>query len=65
MYFETKEGNVWEPECPMLKSFYETLKKHEPTIGGSRLFEELKEVYETLDRDLKEEDSVESVIRAV
>lgn len=55
MYFDSKKGPVYAPDRPELKSFYELLQKHHETLGGSRLFEDLVDVYETLDQDLKEE----------
>jgi len=65
VYFDSKNGTVYEPGNPILKSFYEALKKHEPSISGSRFFEDLKEVYETLDQDLKEDIIDEPISRAV
>lgn len=65
MYFETDKGTVWEPENKELKSLYSVLEKHAPSLSGSRLFDELIEVYETLDSDLKEAEGNEPVIRAV
>ncbi len=55
MYFNTKNGAVFEPKNPMLAGLYKLLEKHEPSLSGSRVFDDLVEVYETLDNDLKEE----------
>lgn len=65
MYFETDKKTVWEPENQELKSLYAVLEKHAPSLSGSKLFDELIEVYETLDSDLKEAEANEPVIRAV
>ncbi|WP_102274059.1 hypothetical protein [Cytobacillus massiliigabonensis] len=65
MSFDTKKGAVFEPTNPELKSFYEVLKKNAPVLDGSRVFEDLVEVYESLDFDLREEKVNEPVIRAV
>ena len=54
MYFETSRGPVYEPDNKMLQGLYEVLKKNEPVLGGSRVFEDLVDVFETLDADLKE-----------
>lgn len=55
MYFETKNGPVWEPSNQMLKSFYKVLEKNAPVLDGSRVFDDLIEAYEALEADLKEE----------
>ncbi|MEK4150022.1 hypothetical protein NST02_23550 [Robertmurraya sp. FSL W8-0741] len=65
MSFETKKGIVYEPKNPELKSLYEVLKKNAPVLDGSRVFEELVEVYEALDFDLKEEKTNEPIVRAI
>lgn len=54
MSFDTPNGPVFEPENPMLRSFYEALKKHAPSLAGSRAFEDMKEVYEALEFDMRE-----------
>lgn len=56
MHFVTKNGSVWEPENQLLKPLYEVLKKNESTLGGSRVFEDLVDVMESLDADLKPEE---------
>jgi len=54
MSFDTKKGTVYPPENQMLNSFYEVLKKHAPSLDGSRAFEDMKEVYEALEYDMRE-----------
>jgi hypothetical protein len=53
--FETKNGPVYEPNNPVLNGLYEVLKKNAPVLDGSRLFQDLVDVYESLNMDLKEE----------
>lgn len=65
MSFETKNGPVYRPSNQILNSLYEVLKKHAPSLEGSRVFDDLVEVYETLDFDMKGVKTNESVIRAV
>lgn len=52
MWFETKNRFVCSPENPSLTSFYKVLEKYAPVIGDSRLFDDLVDIYETLDFDL-------------
>lgn len=49
VYIDTKNGPVWEPENPANKPLYELLAKHQPILDGSSLFEDLVEVYESLE----------------
>lgn len=56
--------DLYEPNCPMLWSFYKALKKHEKSLKGSPAYEDFKEIYETLDFDLKEEKQDESIASA-
>lgn len=65
MHFNTKKGPVYEPENTELRSLYDVIKKHAISLDGSPVFEELVEVYKTLDVDLKEDKANEPVIRAV
>ncbi|MDF2791331.1 MAG: hypothetical protein K0S80_4433 [Neobacillus sp.] len=53
--FDTKKGPVYEPDHPALNGMYELLKKHADTLSGSRLYEDLVDVYESINMDLKEE----------
>lgn len=55
MFFETKKNTVFSPGNPILENLYNMLEKHEPALGGSHFYEDLIEVYETLDSQLKEE----------
>ena len=52
--FDTKKGPVYEPVNPALKGLFEVLKKNAPALDGSRVFEDLVDVYESLNMDLKE-----------
>lgn len=61
MSFDTKNGPVYEPENQMLRSFYETLKKYAPVLDGSPVFDELVEVYEALEFDMREDERYESI----
>lgn len=63
--FYVSNGIVYEPQNKMLRSFYEALKKHAPSLGGSRAFEDLIDAYEALEYDMREEIQDESTIRAV
>ncbi|WP_423408050.1 hypothetical protein AABM38_20620 [Heyndrickxia sp. MSNUG] len=49
MYFETKHKTVFSPRNNQLEPFYSALEKYAPVLGDSRVFEDLIEVYETLD----------------
>lgn len=64
MSFDTKNGFVREPENSILNDFYTLLEKHADTLSGSRLFDDLVAVYETLDFDLKEEKTHVKTIKA-
>lgn len=64
MYFDIKGGAVFEPKEPKLLPLYRLLEKHAPALDGSLLFEDLVEVYESLEMDLKEEEN-EPISRAV
>ncbi|WP_340373259.1 hypothetical protein [Peribacillus sp. FSL E2-0218] len=55
MYFETKKNTVFSPANPKLESLYNLLEKHEPALGGSHFYDDLIEIYETLENNLKEE----------
>jgi hypothetical protein len=54
-YFDTKNGIVYAPDNQSLNGLYELIKKHQDTLGNSRFYEDLIDVYETLDFDLKED----------
>jgi hypothetical protein len=65
MSFDADKRTVFEPENKVLNSFYETLKKHAPSLAGSKVFEDLVDVYEALEFDTREEKANEPVIRAI
>ncbi|WP_430482778.1 hypothetical protein [Rossellomorea marisflavi] len=54
-HFDTDKGIVWAPMNPLLESFYNHLAAHQSVLGNSRFYEDLIEIYETLEHDLKEE----------
>lgn len=64
MHFNTPKGLVWEPTNPMLRSFYEALEELAPTLAGSPAFDNLVEVYEALEFDMREESENESAASA-
>jgi hypothetical protein len=51
-YFETKKHSVFSPENPTLTHFYSLLEKYAPVIGDSPLFDDLVDLYHTLDQDI-------------
>lgn len=53
MYFETKHKTVFSPKNSLLDELYRYLEKNAPVIGDSRLFEDLVEVYESLDEEME------------
>ncbi|MBT2615298.1 MULTISPECIES: hypothetical protein [unclassified Bacillus (in: firmicutes)] len=55
MYFDTKKSTVFSPANPQLESLYNWLEKHESTLGGSHSYDDLIEIYESLENELKEE----------
>ncbi|WP_313431711.1 hypothetical protein [Siminovitchia terrae] len=55
MSFDTPNGPVFEPENPMLRSFYEMLEELAPMEAGCRKFEKWVEIYEALEFDMREE----------
>jgi hypothetical protein len=55
MYFETKKNTVFSPTNLKLESLYKILEKHEPALGGSHFYDDLIEIYESLENELKEE----------
>ncbi|PTY84527.1 hypothetical protein B5V91_13290 [Heyndrickxia sporothermodurans] len=52
--FDTKDGPIYEPTTSVTESIYKWLKKHQATLDGSRAYEEMKEIYETLDFDFRQ-----------
>lgn len=67
MYFESKtHGFVYEPTNPINKPLFAFLYEHHSSLGGSRMFDDLIEVYQSQELDLKEEEkSHEPIVRAV
>ncbi|MFJ7831770.1 hypothetical protein ACIQXU_16285 [Peribacillus sp. NPDC097284] len=55
MYFETKKNTVFSPDNSKLENLYKLLEKHEAALGGSHFYDDLIEVYESLENELKEE----------
>jgi hypothetical protein len=51
---ETKHHVVYETSNIELIGLYEFIKKYAPVIGDSRMFEDLLDVYYSLEQDLKE-----------
>lgn len=48
-YFDTRKHTVYSPGDKKLEGLYNLLEKYAPTIGDSPLFDDLVDVYETLD----------------
>ncbi|RWR06714.1 hypothetical protein QNH23_06280 [Siminovitchia fortis] len=61
MYFYTKNGTVFQPENQILQGFYDLLKHYAPYYEGSPFFNDLIDLYETLDFDLKGDNNDESI----
>lgn len=53
---ETKHHVVFEPTNSTLIGFYNYIQKYAPVIGDSRIYEDLLDVYYSLEQDLKEDD---------
>lgn len=65
MYFNRKKGAIFSPEDSKLMPLYNLLEKYQKSLDGSEFYEEMVEVYESLETDLKEEKTNEPTIRAV
>ncbi|WP_370225254.1 hypothetical protein [Cytobacillus sp.] len=65
MYFNRKKGAIFSPEDEKLLPFYNLLEKYQKSLDGCEFYEEMVEVYESLELDLKEEKTNEPTIRAV
>ncbi|MGE8207740.1 hypothetical protein ACQKP0_25040 [Heyndrickxia sp. NPDC080065] len=48
---ETKNGPIYEPTTSVSESVFNSLKKYQETLGGSRAYEDMKDIYETLEYD--------------
>ncbi len=55
MYIDTKKGLVCEPRAQETQSLYKWLEKYKDALDGSRAYEEMVEVYEALDYDLRQQ----------
>lgn len=55
---ETKNGLIYEPTSSVNKSIFEWLKKHQATLEGSRAYEDMKEIYETLEYDFGQKEKL-------
>ncbi|EFV74464.1 MULTISPECIES: hypothetical protein [Cytobacillus] len=55
MYFNRKKGAIFSPEDSKLLPFYNLLEKYQKSLDGSAIYEEMVEIYEGLETDLKEE----------
>lgn len=56
MYIDTKErGFVYEPINPVNLLLYQFLEKHQSTLDGSRMYDDLIDVYLNLEEVYKEE----------
>lgn len=58
-------GFIYGPSNPVNKPLYEFLEKHQAALDGSRLYEDLIDIYLSQEFDLKEEKTHESINRAV
>ena len=48
---DTKNGVIYKPTTSVTASIFNWLKKHQSTLEGSSAYEDMKEVYETLEFD--------------
>lgn len=55
---ETKSGVIYGPTTEATLSIFEWLKKHQTTLEGSRAYEDMKEVYETLEFDFGQKEKL-------
>lgn len=55
---ETKSGIIYGPTTTATASLFEWLKNHQVTLEGSRAYEDMKEVYETLDYDFGQKEKL-------
>ncbi len=54
-YFEAKKRTVYSPGNSKLEILFNFLEKHNQSLSGSDLYNDLVDIYETLDEELKEE----------
>jgi len=55
-YFYSKNKTIWSPQNPALEAFYNFLEKHRELLEGSSLYDNLTEIYESMDEQLREEE---------
>lgn len=55
---ETKSGVIYEPTTSLSKSVFEWLKKHQSTLEGSRAYEDMKDIYESLEFDFGQKEKL-------
>lgn len=66
MYVDTKErGLILEPMNPVNRPLFDFIAKYQTTLDGSRLFDDLIDVYVSQELDYKEEVFNESTSRAI
>ncbi|MBY0122190.1 hypothetical protein [Bacillus sp. S/N-304-OC-R1] len=56
--FETKSGVIYEPTTSVSQSVFDWLKNHQSTLEGSRAYEDMKEIYETLEYDFGQKEKL-------
>ncbi|MDE5054867.1 hypothetical protein NDK25_21880 [Niallia taxi] len=54
-YFEAKKRTVYSPENSKLEILFNFLEKHNQSLSGSDLYNDLVDIYENLDEEMKEE----------
>ncbi|MEI5909423.1 hypothetical protein WAK64_20555 [Bacillus spongiae] len=54
-YFTNKNGMTFEPTHSILQDLYKHIEKYNSVLGGSRFYDDLIDIYETIDFDLKED----------
>ncbi|MEK4973284.1 hypothetical protein NSQ89_13055 [Niallia sp. FSL R7-0648] len=55
-YFYSKNKTIWSPQNPALEALYNFLEKHRELLEGSGLYDNLTEIYESMDEQLREEE---------
>ncbi|MDE3837902.1 hypothetical protein C0966_00570 [Bacillus methanolicus] len=56
MYIDTKSrGLIYEPANPVNRPLFDFLSKYQSTLDGSRLYDDLIDIYLTQEFDLKNE----------
>jgi hypothetical protein len=66
MYIDTKSrGLIYEPINPVNKPLFYFLSKYQSTLDGSRLYDDLIDIYLTQEFDLKGVEKNESISRTI